>query len=181
MRVKHEFIPIGTGEDKCGVCGWRENDTMHHRLDTEEPDLKVINRISREQMLLEIIEIVRKRSTCLRGKVGVVIVKSNRIVSMGYNGSPPGAPHCFDLGCDVDEDNHDAGCQRTVHAEANAISFAAREGVSTKGATMYSTHAPCLKCAQLIVTCGIAEFIYVRDYRAERLDVLGPVVVRKVE
>lgn len=135
----------------CGVCGTRLE---------EFP-----TRITRETMFLEICETIRNRSTCKRGKVGCVIVKDSRIVSMGYNGAPPGAPHCFELGCEVEENNHEAGCQRSIHAEANAIAFAARAGVSTEGGEIYCTHAPCLKCAQLIVSAGVKGVHYRTEYR----------------
>lgn len=115
--------------------------------------------------LMGVAEVVRKRSSCLRGKVGVVIVRHRRIISTGYNGAPPGMPHCFELGCDVDENNHDAGCQRSIHAEANAIAWAARDGISTSGAQLFTTHSPCLKCAQLILACGISEVFWRREYR----------------
>lgn len=126
---------------------------------------------------MEVAETIRKRSTCLRGKVGVVIVNDNRIIATGYNGAPPGAPHCFELGCDVDENVHDAGCERAIHAEANAIAWSARAGVSTTGAHLYTTHSPCLKCAQLIVSCGITRVYWARPYRlvagVELLEQLG--------
>jgi len=122
-------------------------------------------RITREAMFFEICDVIRKRSSCKRGQVGCVIVQDNRVVSMGYNGSPPGAPHCFELGCDVEENNHEAGCQRAIHAEANAISYAARAGVSTDGGVLYCTHSPCLKCAQLLLSAGIAGVHYLTPYR----------------
>jgi dCMP deaminase len=131
----------------------------------ESSDLAPDERITRDQMFMEIAEVVRKRSTCLRGRVGCVIVQDNRIIASGYNGAPPGEPHCFELGCEVQENNHEAGCQRAIHAEANAIAYAARGSMSTQGATMYCTHAPCLKCAQLMISAGIVELHYVRPYR----------------
>lgn len=130
-------------------------------------------RITRDGMFFGICETIRKRSTCRRGKVGCIIVKDSRIVSMGYNGAPPGAPHCIEIGCDVEENNHEAGCQRSIHAEANAIAHAARVGTSTEGGTLYSTHSPCLKCAQLIVSAGIQRVLYRTEYRRpEGLDLL---------
>lgn len=122
-------------------------------------------RPSREDMFFEMAHALRKRSSCLRGKVGAVVVREKRIVAMGYNGAPPDMPHCYDLGCNVLENNHEAGCQRAIHAEANAIAFAARYGVAIDECAMYCTHGPCLKCAQLIVASGIIAVHYQTPYR----------------
>ena len=130
------------------------------------------DRIERELMFMKMAELVAQRSTCLRGNVGAIIVRESRVVSMGYNGAPSRAPHCIDVGCDIIDGQEDQGCQRCVHAEANALAWAARNGIATEGAEMYSTHAPCLKCAQLIVTCGINKVWYQAHYRLERLDIL---------
>lgn len=130
----------------------------------------VHERLSRDRMFMQMAELLRLRSSCNRGQVGALIVRDARIVSTGYNGAPSGAPHCTDVGCDVHYKY--MGCQRAVHAEANAIAWAARKGISTEGATLYSTHAPCLKCAQLIATCGIKVVYYQQSYRLERLDIL---------
>lgn len=104
--------------------------------------------------------LLSKRSTCERGQVGAVIVKDDRIISTGYNGAPPGMPHCIDVGCDMED-----GCQRAIHAEANAIAFAARNGVSVHEASVYCTHSPCIACAQLMLSAGIVAYYYVREYR----------------
>jgi dCMP deaminase len=82
---------------------------------------------------IRIAKEVSSRATCNRAAVGAVIVKDNRILSTGYNGSPAGEPHCLDVGCDI-VDNQ---CVRTVHAEANAIIEAARLGIAIIGATLY--------------------------------------------
>lgn len=127
----------------------------------KEPDL----RPTRQQIYMEICHVLRKRSTCKRGKVGAILVLDKRIVATGYNGSPPGAPHCIDLGCDVPANDHEVGCQRTIHAEANVIAFAARHGTACEGSTLYCTHGPCLKCAQLIACAGIIRVVYEVPYR----------------
>lgn len=122
-------------------------------------------RINREDWYMELCHVLRKRSTCKRGKVGALAVVDGRIVATSYNGAPPGAPHCLELGCDVPENNHEAGCQRSIHAEANLIAFAARHGVELKGSDVFCTHSPCFKCAQLIVAAGIATITYETPYR----------------
>lgn len=117
---------------------------------------------------------VAKRSTCNRLHVGAVISRDGRILSLGYNGPVAGAPHCqHDItpspvttagGIDVLTTQQD-GCLAAVHAEANAIAFAAREGVCVSGATLCVTHQPCLKCAQLIINSGVVKVTYHHPYR----------------
>lgn len=173
----------------CVRCGLPPHHTIHHQIEKSEPEIRGLEvildnsenlggiaapdeRIGRHELFLEIATILRKRSTCNRGKVGCVITQDRRIVSTGYNGSPAGAPHCLDIGCEPHTNEHVEGCFRTVHAEANCIAFAAKHGVSTGGGTMYSTHSPCHECAKLIVSAGIVEFYFTTEYRAQRLDVL---------
>lgn len=122
-------------------------------------------RITRHQMFMEIAGILGKRGTCSRAAVGAVVTKDNRIVSTGYVGSPTGMPHCIDVGCEI---GPTGGCERTVHAEANAIAFAAKHGISMDGATMYCTHAPCYTCAKLVINSGVKEFIFHHWYREDR-------------
>jgi len=95
-----------------------------------------VGRPTWNQYFAELATLTAARSTCPRASVGCVLVKDNRVVSTGYNGSAPGMPHCTDVGC-FTEHNH---CIRTIHAEVNAIAQAARTGVTTEGATAYVTH-----------------------------------------
>ena len=105
------------------------------------------------------------RSSCERLHVGCVIVSGgaqrNRIVAAGYNGFLPGAPHISKV-----RDGHE---QATVHAEQNAISDAARRGVSLDGATAYVTHFPCINCAKILAAAGVVRIKYHRDYRNDAL------------
>ena len=95
---------------------------------------------------------VATRSTCPRKHVGAVIVRDRTILSTGYNGSIRGLPHCSDVGC-LMEDGH---CVATVHAEANAIIQAAKNGVAIDGAEIYTTASPCWPCFKLIANSGLA-------------------------
>lgn len=122
----------------------------------------VIQRPSRDEWLTRMAVVTSARSTCKRASVGAVIAKDGRIISTGYVGSPSGLPHCTEVGCEPGPDN---GCVRTVHAEANAIAFASRFGISTAGSTLYSTHSPCRSCAQLIINAGIVRVVYSSEYR----------------
>ena len=116
-----------------------------------------MRRPSRDDVLMNIAREVARRSTCERAQVGAVLVRDSRIISTGYNGSPSGMPHCV---CKALE-----SCNRTVHAESNAIVFSARYGVSTMGTTLYTTMSPCLECAKLIINAGISRVVYDEPYR----------------
>jgi len=104
------------------------------------------------------------RSTCSRKHVGAVIVRDRTVLSTGYNGSLRGMPHCEDVGCVV-EDGH---CITTVHAEANAILQAAKNGVGVDGGEIYTTASPCWPCFKLIANAGIKKIYYGEFYRDER-------------
>lgn len=117
-----------------------------------------------DDYFIEIAKVVASRSTCNRAKVGAVIVRDRRILTTGYAGSPRGLPHCLDVGCLIRKSEDDKGnliehCVRTVHAEANALIQAALHGISTKGATIYTTHQPCFECAKLLINAGIVRVV----------------------
>lgn len=116
-----------------------------------------------DDYFLELAAVVAKRSTCNRKQVGCVLVKDNRILTTGYGGSIRGQPHCVDVGCEIDEKT--GGCVRTVHAEMNAIAQAAANGVSTRGATAYTTLSPCYWCFKTMVNAGVVRFVYTEQYR----------------
>ena len=114
---------------------------------------------------------VGTRATCDRGRSGCVIVRDKRVISTGYVGSPPGLPHCDDVGHDfhtvINEDESTSEhCIRTVHAEQNAVIQAARFGVALDGATMYSKMVVCHVCAKMVVTAGIKRVVAEMDYHA---------------
>ena len=94
--------------------------------------------------------------------MGALIVRDRRVIATGYNGAPAGMPHCDDVGCDLSENG---GCQRTVHAEANAITKVAKSNNSSEGSTLYITASPCLECAKLIIQAGIIRVVYSDSYR----------------
>jgi dCMP deaminase len=114
-------------------------------------------------MFMEIAWVVAERSTCERGQVAALLIRGNRIISMGYNGAPKGTPHCLEVGCDVREG--DPACRRALHAEMNAIAYAGRVGTPTNDAEMFCTHSPCVACAQLIVASGVWRLTYALPYR----------------
>ena len=112
---------------------------------------------------IQIANAVASRSTCDRAHVGCVLVREKRILSTGFNGSPKGLDHCDDAGHLMVEGH----CVRTIHAEVNAIVQAALHGVSTKGATCYVTHFPCIHCTKTLINSGITRIVYQNGYRID--------------
>lgn len=119
------------------------------------------------EYFMNIAEQVATRSTCDRKQIGAVIVRDKTILSTGYNGSLRGAPHCDEVGHDM-ENGH---CIRTVHAEANAVAQAAKHGVEIDQAELYVTASPCLTCFKLIANSGIKVVYYKEFYRDERINI----------
>jgi len=130
-----------------------------------------MSRPSWDEYFLELAAQVARRATCDRGRAGCVVVRDKRIIATGYVGSPPGLPHCDDVGHlfrkVVDEDgNVRQHCVRTTHAEQNAICQAARYGIAMEGATIYCTMEPCRVCAMLLISVGIRRVVARRRYHA---------------
>jgi len=126
-------------------------------------------RPSWDEYFIGMANYVGTRATCDRGRSGCVIVRDRRVISTGYVGSPPGLPHCDDVGHDmhtvINEDGSKSEhCLRTAHAEQNAIAQAARFGVALDGATMYCKMVLCHVCAKLVVTAGIKRVVAEKDY-----------------
>jgi dCMP deaminase len=113
-------------------------------------------RPTKDVYFMGITRAVSTRSTCLSRQVGAIFVRDERIVSTGYNGSPPGLPHCTEFGCLMEAGR----CVRTIHAEQNAIIQAALHGVTTQGSTLYTTHRPCLVCAMMVAAAGVVRVVY---------------------
>ena len=123
--------------------------------------MEMIERMNWDDYFMSMAFLARLRSPCERLKVGSVIVKDKRIISMGYNGFIPGAPHISRI-----RDNHE---QAIIHSEVNAISDCAKRGVSLNEATIYITHYPCINCFRSIAACGIKEIIYFENYKNDNL------------
>ncbi len=144
-----------------------------------------IARPSWDEYFGSIVNQVATRSTCLRRRVGAVIVKEKRILSTGYNGAPSGIRHCVDVGCLREESGVASGERhelcRGLHAEQNSIIQAALHGVSIQGATIYTTHQPCILCAKMIVNSGIERVCYLNPYPDElALSILAEAKVEQV-
>jgi len=135
------------------------------------PENARVTRISWDDFWLKIADDFSLRATCDRGRSGCVIVRNNRILTSGYVGSPPGMPHCEDIGHQIKKTIHEDGsitehCVRTIHAEQNAILQAAILGTSIEGATLYCRMTPCRTCAMFIIGCGITRVVCERKYQA---------------
>lgn len=128
-------------------------------------------RLTREQFKLELVTLLGKRGTCKRAQVGAAIFRGDRIISTGYVGGLPGETHCLDADCSIElrqmlgtgtlPTEH---CVRTVHAEMNAIVFAAKHGISLHGSEMWVSHTPCYQCARAIIQVGIKQIHWSLDY-----------------
>ena len=118
-----------------------------------------------DEYFMGIARQVATRATCDRKHVGALLVRDRTILSTGYNGSIRGLPHCDDVG-HMMENGH---CVATVHAEANAIIQAARNGVRIDGATIYTTASPCWPCFKLIANSGCVKIVFGEFYRDQRI------------
>jgi len=128
----------------------------------------VADRPSWDQYFMSISRLVSGRSTCLRRKVGAILVLDRRILATGYNGAPAGLPHCEETGCVRERlkvppgERHEL-C-RGIHAEQNAIIQSANYGTGIDGATIYTTHHPCSVCAKMIINAGIKRVVTADAY-----------------
>ncbi len=118
-----------------------------------------------DEIYMELAEKLSLRSHCVKAKVGAVLTKDTRIVSLGYNGPPAGTHNCDliwpDEGCPRDSKG---SCSLALHAEQNAILYAAKSNISIQGSTLYVTLSPCISCARIIFTMGIKKVYYLHSY-----------------
>jgi dCMP deaminase len=133
-----------------------------------------MDRPSWDQYFLTITRQVAERSTCLRAKVGAVIVRDKNILATGYNGSPAGLPHCLDVGCLIyrtvtPNGETEENCFRTIHAEINAITQAAKNGAAIRGAHVYITHSPCIHCFKVLINTGVERVVFEKEYKLHTL------------
>ena len=146
----------------------------------------VDGRPSWDEYFMQMSQLTAQRSTCLRRKVGAVIVKDKHIIATGYNGAPRGLKHCVELGGCLREKLKIPSGQRhelcrALHAEQNAIIQAATLGQSIEDGTIYITHQPCAICAKMIINAGLKRIVvkegYPDDLSVEILDEAGLKIV----
>ena len=121
----------------------------------------LIERLNWDEYFMSIALLASQRSPCKRLHVGSVIVKNNRLISMGYNGYIPGSPHISRI-----KDDHE---QSIIHSEVNALADCAKRGTSLKGSIIYITHYPCINCFRSLAACEIKEVVYLEDYKNDEL------------
>lgn len=130
-----------------------------------------LSRPSWDEYFMDIAHLVSQRSSCLRRKVGAVVVKDKRVLSTGYNGAPTGVRHCEETGCLRQKLNVPSGQRhelcRGLHAEQNSFLQAALHGVSLRGSMMYITVTPCIICAKMIINAGITDIVIDGEYPDE--------------
>ncbi len=130
-----------------------------------------MSRPSWDDYFMEITSVVANRSTCLRRKVGALIVRDNRILATGYNGAPAGMRHCQETGCMRERQGVPSGERhelcRGLHAEQNALIQAAVHGISIAGGTFYVTHQPCVLCAKMMANARIVRVVFRGGYPDE--------------
>ena len=125
-------------------------------------------RPSWDEYFMSITEMVAQRSTCLRRKVGAILVRDKRIIATGYNGAPAKVSHCLDIGCLREQQGIPSGERhelcRGLHAEQNSIIQAALHGFSVEGSTLYCTNMPCAICSKMLINARIEKIYYKEGY-----------------
>jgi dCMP deaminase len=133
---------------------------------------KPFQRPSWDEYFLDMAQLISKRSTCLRRRVGAVAVREKRILATGYNGAPKGLEHCLEIGCLRDKLRVPSGERhelcRALHAEQNALIQASLYGISLRDATLYATNQPCVICAKMLINAGVKEIV-IRDGYPDKL------------
>lgn len=125
-------------------------------------------RPSWDDYFARITVLVASRATCVRRKVGAILVLEKRILATGYNGAPQGLPHCLEIGCLREKEGIPSGERhelcRGIHAEQNVIIQAARYGISIVGSTLYCTNLPCVICTKMLINSGVKKICYGDGY-----------------
>jgi len=147
-----------------------------------------IKRPSWDEYFMKVAFLVCERASCLRRRVGAVLVKDKQILATGYNGAPRGIVHCEVVGCLRQRLNIPSGERheicRGLHAEQNVILQAALHGISTKDSSLYITNAPCSICAKMIINAGIREVVVLDEYPDKMANELlreAKIVMRKIK
>jgi len=133
----------------------------------------------RDKNFINIAHEISSASKCVSKQVGAVIVKDGRILSTGYNGTPPGYENCCDYWDNkYTKEHHEWSKTYEIHAEMNSIIWAAREGISIKGATIYVTLEPCNDCSKNIIASGIKRIVYDKSYEHTNSDIITQFIIK---
>jgi dCMP deaminase len=125
-----------------------------------------------DELFMDMARLWSYRSTCEHLRVGAVLVRDGRAIATGYNGSPPGMPHCRHTDTHKPKEEWER-CTNTNHAEGNVLAFAAKYGQSTQDTTLYCTHSPCKTCSGLLVSAGVHRVVFSEYYQTEGLGLAG--------
>jgi len=132
-----------------------------------------------DRSFINIAQEIATASKCVSKHVGAVIVKNGRILSTGYNGTPAGYTNCCDHWDNrYTEEHHEWSKTYEIHAEMNAIIWAAREGISIKDATIYVTLEPCSDCSKNIIASGIKRIVFDKAYEHTNSDIITQFIVK---
>ncbi len=139
-----------------------------------------------DKYFMDLLDMVKTRSTCMRRQVAAIIVRDKQIISTGYNGAPKGIFHCEQVGCLREREGIPSGEKhelcRGIHAEQNAIIQASMHGVSIENCEIYITHSPCALCSKMLINAGITKITYKGEYpdklALDLLDEAGVEIVR---
>jgi len=150
----------------------KQKETFLKEILISEPKKEKDIRPSWDEYFMNIVNSVAERATCDRGKTAAIAVKDKRIIATGYVGSPPGLPHCDEVGHMMHKVINEDGsisehCIRTLHAEQNVICQAARFGISLDGATVYMKMSPCFTCAKMLISAGIKRVVAGKRYQRD--------------
>ncbi len=155
-------------------------------MSEKDPSKTADQRPDWDTYFMKLCHVVAERSTCLRRKVGALLVANRRILATGYNGAPQGLPHCAEVGCLRDQMGIPSGERqelcRGLHAEQNAIIQAAVYGVGLQDVTLYCTIQPCITCAKMLINANVTRIVYEGDYpdqlATEMLEAAGVELVK---
>lgn len=132
----------------------------HMSEDNLKKDQELLERPVWDVYFMMLAKLAAVMATCPKKRVGAVIIKNKRVLATGFNGAPPGLPHCTEVGCLIFEEEG-SSCRRVLHAEQNAV---LQDSKNLEGATLYTSYLPCVDCMKEIVTTRIAEVVYEEEY-----------------
>ena len=140
--------------------------------DTLTKSANTLVRVQRDGRFLNIAWEIGQQSNCLKHRVGTIIVRNDRLISSGYNGTPPGFINCSERYANgLDGDNHrEWSAKFEIHSEMNAIIFAGKENINVEGSVLYCTLQPCHNCLKHIIAAGIKTVIYKKDHESNNYD-----------
>jgi dCMP deaminase len=182
-NISRAEAALNPGSFRTAVIGHRPLSSPHCRIAADDPNLfskietfaveamSAFKRPGWDEYFMEIAKVVGRRANCMKRQVASVVVKDRRIVATGYNGTPRGAKNCNEGGCPRCNGLAESGSALDEclcnHAEENAVAQAAYHGISIRGATIYCTYSPCLRCTKLIINAGIETVIFNARYELD--------------